>query len=617
MNVQPSIVFPPFRLDVTNEQLWRDTHLVGLRHKTFAVLRYLVARPGQLVTKDEMLEALWPGTVVTDSALKICVRELRKALGDDDRAPRFIQTVHGRGYRFIASVTTTPPVQTSSFTVQTPLPFFNLLHPTLPLVGREAELARLHRYWEKALQGTRQVIFVSGEPGIGKTTVVETFLSGIGRQGAGSGEQGTWNRRHARTNSAQPMLDAQSLRPSLWIGRGQCIEQYGAGEAYMPVLEALGRLCREPGGKRLIAVLDQYAPTWLVQMPALLSVQQLETLQRKTHGATQERMLREMAEAIEVLTAEQPLILWLEDLHWSDVSTLELLAVLGRRQETLRLLLIGTYRPVEMLVKEHPLRAVKHELQLHKQCEELRLGFLTEEDVAEYLAQRFPVTTQPTELRQVAHLVHQRTEGNPLFMVNVVDHLLAQAEALPHGKPPHFLQDLLVVPESIRQMIEKQLDRLNPEEQRVLEIASVAGAEFSAAAVAAGAQTEIGEIEARCAGLSRHDQFLRTQAVEEWPDGTVAARYGFIHALYQEVLYERVTAGQRIALHRRIGERHEQAYGDRAKAIAAELAMHFEQGPEYRRAVRYRQLAGKNALPVAPHLQPMPHPRNGLQLPPT
>jgi DNA-binding winged helix-turn-helix (wHTH) protein len=90
MNVQPSIAFPPFRLDVTNEQLWRDTHIVGLRHKTFAVLRYLVARPGQLVTKEEMLEALWPGTVVTDAALKICVRELRKALGDDDRAPRFI-----------------------------------------------------------------------------------------------------------------------------------------------------------------------------------------------------------------------------------------------------------------------------------------------------------------------------------------------------------------------------------------------------------------------------------------------------------------------------------------------------------------------------------------------
>ena len=385
MNVQPYIAFPPFRLDVTNEQLWRDTHVLELRHKTFAVLRYLVARPGQLVTKEEMLDALWPGTVVTDSALKICVRELRKALGDDDKAPRFIQTVHGRGYRFIAPVTTTPPVQTSRFTVQTPLPSFNTLHPTPHLVGREAELAGLHRYLEKALQATRQIIFVSGEPGIGKTTVVEALLSGTGQQRARNGQQGTRNRPHDRTNSAQPMPDAQSLMPSLWIGRGQCIEQYGTGEAYMPVLEALGRLCRGPGGEQLIELLGQHAPTWLAQMPALLSVQELETLQRKTQGATQERMLREMAEAVETLTAEQPLILWLEDLHWSDVSTLALLAVLARRQEAARLLVLGTYRPVEMLANEHPLRAVKQELQLHRQCEELRLGFLTEDEVAEYL----------------------------------------------------------------------------------------------------------------------------------------------------------------------------------------------------------------------------------------
>ena len=131
-------------------------------------------------------------------------------------------------------------------------------------------------------------------------------------------------------------------------------------------------------GEQLIEVLRQYAPTWLAQMPALLKAQELERLQRKAQGATQERMLREMAEALEALTAERPLVLCLEDLHWSDVSTLELLAVLARRQETARLLVLGTYRPVEMLGNGHPLRAVKQELQLHRQCEELRLGFLTE-----------------------------------------------------------------------------------------------------------------------------------------------------------------------------------------------------------------------------------------------
>src|SRR5262249_50734965 len=180
--------------------------------------------------------------------------------------------------------------------------------------------------------------------------------------------------------SEVPSLDPrpQTLDARPWIGRGQCIEHYGAGEPYLPVLEAMGRLCRAPAGERLIEFLTQHAPTWLVQMPALLSAAELEVLQRKTQGATRDRMLREMAGAVEALTAERPLVLWLEDLQWSDYSTLEWLSALARRQERARLFLIGTYRPVDVIVSEHPVRAVKQELQLHGRCEELPLGCLSE-----------------------------------------------------------------------------------------------------------------------------------------------------------------------------------------------------------------------------------------------
>lgn len=133
------------------------------------------------------------------------------------------------------------------------------------------------------------------------------------------------------------------------------MEHYGAGEAYLPVLEALGRLCREADGKDVIALLRQQAPTWLVQLPALLNTVELEELQRRTAGMTRERMLRELAEALEVVTRERPLVLVLEDLHWSDVSTLDWLAYVARRQERARLLVIGTYRPVEVLTRDHPL----------------------------------------------------------------------------------------------------------------------------------------------------------------------------------------------------------------------------------------------------------------------
>ena len=214
--------------------------------------------------------------------------------------------------------------------------------------------------------------------------------------------------------------------------------------------------------------LTQHAPTWLVQMPTLLSTAELEALQRKTQGATQERMLRELAEAVEALTVEKPLVLVLEDLHWSDVSTLDLLSFLARRREPARLLVIGTYRPVEVLAREHPLHLVKQELQLHGQCEELLLGLLTEAAVEEYLAVRFPGGAPPYRAPpRLARVIHQRTEGNPLFMVNVVDYLLAQGALVQQDGQWVLLGEGEAteagVPQSLQQMIEKQLDRLSLE----------------------------------------------------------------------------------------------------------------------------------------------------------
>src|SRR5262245_36450110 len=168
--IQPYVIFPPFQLDLSNEQLRRHMQTIALRPKTFAVLRYLVEHPGVLVTKDALLDAVWSGTVVSDAALKTCIRELRRALADDDKSPRFIETVHGRGYRFIALLNTSqPPSPESNGKSQKSSPTLNSRHPVPTLVGRESELARLYAYWEKAQRGERQVVFVTGEPGIGKT----------------------------------------------------------------------------------------------------------------------------------------------------------------------------------------------------------------------------------------------------------------------------------------------------------------------------------------------------------------------------------------------------------------------------------------------------------------
>src|SRR5262249_34780080 len=156
-----------------------------------------------------------------------------------------------------------------------------------------------------------------------------------------------------------------------------------------------------------------------------------------------------------------------------------LLSLLARRQQSARLLVIGTYRPVDLLVSGHPLGKVKQELQVHGLCSELAPAFLDETTVAQYLARRFPRHHFPEGL---ARGIRERTDGNPLFMVNIVDYLIArgvlaeqQGQWELHGKLAEAEQE---VPVSLGQMIEKQVEQLGVEGQRVLEVASVMGMEF-------------------------------------------------------------------------------------------------------------------------------------------
>ena len=563
-------VFADCILDTRLYTLCRGGTTMRLRPKAFHVLQYLLEHRDHVVSKDELCTHVWPGQFISDATIEGCIALARRAIGDSGRGQRLIESRRGYGYRFVGSVQA-EAVSCSDAETAPPESLAPGQPPGVPrlldAVGREAELVHLHRCLDTALTGARQVVFVTGEAGLGKTTAVEAFLRQAGD------------------------------RETLWIGRGQCIEHYGVGEAYLPVLESLGRLCRASGGAELTALLARRAPTWLVQMPWLLSTEDLRTLQRQVIGATRERMLREMAETLEALTASQPLILVLEDLHWSDYSTLDLIAMLARRQEPARLLLLGTYRPAEVAMRDHPLHAVQQELHVHGWCTELPLTLLTTTTIAEYLETRFPGVRLPTEL---ARFVHQRTEGNPLFMVNMVEYWVTQGwltEVEGHWTLRVSLPELQAgIPASLRQMLETQLERLRPEEQRVLEVGSVAGVEFSAAAVAAGLDEDVIRIDEQCAAVERRSRWLRSCGEQTWPDGTVAGCYGFVHALYQEVLYSRLTATRRVYLHWQVGRRAEAGYGPRAGDIAAELARHFEQGRDIWRAVIYLRQAADKAL---------------------
>ena len=581
------ISFEPFRLDLGNECLWRGSQAIKLRPKVFAVLHYLLDHPGQLVTKEQLLNAVWPETFVTDAVLKVTIRQLRSALDDDPDAPRFIQTAHRRGYRFIANVarvTDSPPqAQTASESKDNSISPLRDGSRSLQVVGRDHALSLLRSYLEKMHRGQRQLVFVTGEAGIGKTTLVDSFARSISPE------------RNVRT------------------GRGQCLEQYGTSEAYLPIFDAMGRLCRDH--PEVIDVLRTHAPMWLLQMSSLVSAAEREALGREVAGASRERMLREIGNALEALTDSRPLLLILEDLQWSDYSTLDLISFLAKQRQSAHLLVIGTYRTADLIASGHPLNAIKQELLAKQQCGELPLDYLSEAAVVEYLAARFTANRFPSGL---ASLIHKRTEGNPLFMVEAVNHLLTEgliAESEEGWELGVNIEEVEVgVPDSIKQMIENQLDHLDVDEQRILRAASVAGTEFSTEAVAAGLEQDRAAVERGCSELVRRHQFLNDRGVEILPNGDAVGRYGFIHAVYQNLLYERVPASTRMQMHRRIAEVEEELYGERSGEIAAPLAMHFERGRDHKRAAKYLEQAARNAIRRFAYREAVVLARRGLEL---
>jgi DNA-binding winged helix-turn-helix (wHTH) protein/predicted ATPase len=582
-------------LDIVNGLLWRGDQTIHLSPKPQAVLRYLIRKKGQIASSDEIRQAVWQDIIVSSGTVKVALQTIRKALGDNSKHPQFIETVSGEGYRFIGAVQDLGPSDRhvdeavtagdSAAGLDDLAQAHSLQPPQASLfVGRDAELARLYNWLNKALAGQRQIIFVSGEPGLGKTTLVRAFQNQL------------------------------AATPQIWTAFGRCIERYGAGEAYLPILDALTQLRTEQQRSVLIPLLQQHAPSWLAQLPSLLSQEQ-RALISLNPTATRERMLREFAYMIEALTAQAPLVFILEDLHWSDSSTLDLLVALAQRQDPARLLLIGTYRPEVVYADGHPFRSVFYELQAHHLCAELPLAPWTETETHSYLTAHFPTNTFPSELTGV---LQKRTEGNPLFLTSLLETFVNRGIFNRQHSAWTLTQPLMTLaaetPESFRFLLERQIERLTEEERQILAAASVVGIEFSAAAVAYALEKDVVSVEAQCDSLARRRQFLCAAGDSKWPDGERAAQYAFLHALTREAWSERIPAAQKQHLHQRVGERLEAAYHAREEEIAVDLAIHFETGRDTQRAVCYHRIAGEKASEQFAYHEAIAHFSSALSL---
>ncbi len=554
--------FGEFELDQRLFQLRRSDHTVKLEPKIFDVLAYLVAHRDRVVTKDELLEKLWPGEFVSESVLPRCITAARKALGDDAAVPQFIQTVHGRGYRFVA------PVQmnaggSAAADLESRTPMTQMPHHTT-FVGREAAMDTLAAGLDAAIRGQGSLILLVGEPGIGKTRTAEQIAT------------------VARARSAR-------------VATGRCHDGEGA-PAFWPWVQILRSCSDGADANSLVAELGLTTD----------DVVELERPARRDASSTlppeQARFrLFDNVTRFLVRTAQtRPLVLVLDDLHWADKPSLLLLQFFTRQMRESHILAVATYRDVEVR-RQRPLAAVLSGLAREAHCMRVALRGLSQVEVARFIQ----ATAGSGAADAVVAAIHQMTDGNPFFVGEMV-RLLAGDDRL--GRADQTATLGLTLPQGVRDAIGRRLAVLSAPCNDALRIAAVIGREFDLRTLESVANVP-GERLLELLHEADEAGFLSE------PAGAVG-RYAFAHALVRETLYEEIPTPVRVRLHRRVGEVLEAAHTSDAGPYLAELAHHFFQGAlsgDVEPTVRYSVRAAERATRLLAYEEAAGHYERALQ----
>ncbi len=434
-------------------------------------------------------------------------------------------------------------------------------------VGRQGEMDQLKAALEDVLGGRGRLVTLVGEPGIGKTRTSEELATYAGLRGA----------------------------QVLW---GRCYEGGGA-PPYWPWVQVIRSYVREIDPDELrrqmgssASVVSEIVTDIKDRLPETQPPPPMDDAE-----SARFRLFDSITSFLKSASQSQPIVIVLDDLHWSDRPTLTFLEFIARELNQSRVLLLCTYRDME-LNRRHPLSITLGDLARERLYERVLLRGLTETDIARFVE----VTAGFNAPGELSATIHRHTEGNPLFVTEVVRDLV-QAGELTEEKVSGRSSWSVRIPEGVREVIGRRLDRLSDRANEIFTTAAVVGREFTLDAL-----KELSEDTSEGQLLDVLDEALDAKLIEELPEQV--GLYQFTHALVQETLIGELSLTRRVRLHARIAEMLERIYGDTADEHAAELVRHFGEAEAVLgsdRLVHYLMIAGAELLEVYGHAEALGH----------
>ncbi len=542
-------------LDVDNQCLWIHEQAVPLTPKAFQALHYLSLHEQELVSQEDLRKHLWPDTFVDPGNVKKYVLEIRNALDDDPRQPKFIETLPRRGYRFLPSVHTVAPFASSD----------SVPAVRFPIAGRDSHLSTLQQLFSKVEAGEFQMAFVTGAPGIGKTALIKEFLRWLNSRG------------HVRCRFAE------------------CSEEDVEREPYYPVLNILEDLCETDATGSTARTVGEYTPSLIPRLSEYIFRAQPHLLERSVHRRNSRRtMSREIIRALTMIARTEPVVLVVEDIQWADSATIAFFNTLARRNPSARLMVIATSRPPLPNTDDSPLYRIKDDLCSRSLCAAIPLESLSQHDIATWLTQLVP-NSRPN--LQLTEMLYEHSGGNPFLMHAILDDLTAHGFCrCERGEWRTTIAPKAIrVPDRVRKFVTLQLHSLTENDIELLEAASVAGYTFSTGVIAAALDTDIDSAEASIMRFVGSGYFLRNENRSPITQENTTGEWAFLLALVREIIYERLPPGRRRRMHHRIANWLESCCTGRDTDMDRLLATHFREAGEWARSMPYLLLSAEPA----------------------